>query len=64
MSHRNTLQNPGTAGPDLHSGPQQLRALPLPALAELHCRATLGSFSTVAVAVISALALVVAQGGS
>jgi hypothetical protein len=64
MSHRTSLQDPGSAGPDLRPGAQHLRAFPMPALAELHCRATLGSFSTLVVAVISALALVAAQSGS
>ena len=43
--------------------PLRLSGLPMEALAESHCLGSLGSFTTVAVALISALALITSSSG-
>jgi hypothetical protein len=64
MSHRILLRHTDAAGPDARRLPLSLQGRRMQALAELPCRAALGSFSTVAIAVVSALALIASQGGA
>ncbi len=63
MLSRTLSRQAGSAIADSRRVPLRLRSLPMRALSESHCLASLGSFTTVAVAVISALALAVSQGG-